>query len=443
VVAAWVPTAAGYDVFPSNTAADGTFVIPNVPQGLYYLQLDIPAPDNFGAFPFVRLESSFYPFTADSPDLSQIFAGDHSERSGSATLALSVDGLAPWNPGSPPVAGGGTADSLFIFGSQTTGDFFIATGTSLAAGATSASKQINWAFADLPDASKGDVEFIVQRSVSAAGSGPTLGTVRVPSRFARIADLTLTDGESATRAVTLAEAPQTGSMSTRILGSQWAPLVQQSNPAVQPGGQSSYSIVSVPGPVTFPDLGGLSMNLVTVLSPASTDVDYGTVAYGQFLGAPWQEVRELTFFANYAFGTSIFELPFYQSYELMPATGDVVPVVGPPRSPKVQGLDAFQNQSGVGLTPVISWSPPSVGAPTSYQVSVASQDTTTRYSSITVTVYGATSLRIPPGYLVKGVGYQVSISSVQAPWDKVGIPPFRFGVPYATAGMLSTASFTP
>jgi hypothetical protein len=190
-------------------------------------------------------------------------------------------------------------------------------------------------------------------------------------------------------------------------------------------------------------MGGFGLNLVNILSPTSTDVDYGTIAYGQFLGAPWHEVREVTVAASYPFGANTLSLPFYEALDLLPATGDVVPVLGPPRSPKIQGLDAFQDQSGVGLTPVISWSPPSLGAPTSYQVGVSGGDATSRYVALTFSVYGGTSLQIPPGFLVKGASYSVSVSSVQAPWDKVGIPPFRSGVPYATATTLSTASFTP
>ncbi|HEY2028348.1 MAG TPA: hypothetical protein VGH20_03975 [Myxococcales bacterium] len=442
VAAAWVPTATGWDRFPSDTASDGSFVIPGVPQGVYYLELDIPAPDNFGGFPFKRLEAELFPFTADVPDLSQIYPGtqDPTDFTDAATLTVSVDGLAPWNPGSSRV-GPGAGDSLILFGSQTGADIVIASGSSLAAGSTSASKVIPWS-GTLPNAPKGDVEFVVQRSTSAVGSGATSGTVRLASRFARIADLTLPNGASASRSVTLADAPQTGSMRARILGSQWAPLVQQSNPAAQPA-LSNYAIMAAPGPVSFPDLSPFRMNLVSVASPASTDVDYGTVAYGQFLGAPWQEVREFDLSANYQFGDSTFALPFYQSIDPMPATADVIPVVGPPLSPRVSGLDAFQNQSGVGLTPLISWSPPSLGAPTSYAAGISSNSATTLYASVSFTVYGATSFRIPPGFLETGVSYAVSVAATQAPWDHAGIPPFRLGVPYASASAVSTASFTP
>jgi hypothetical protein len=121
----------------------------------------------------------------------------------------------------------------------------------------------------------------------------------------------------------------------------------------------------------------------------------------------------------------------------------LVPVLGPPLSPKIQGLDAFQPQSGVGLTPVVSWSPPSLGTPTSYEVGVSPTGPGSFYASLSFTVYGQTSLRIPPGFLVSGVSYQLSISSFQAPWDTLGRPPMRTGAPWATANSLSSATFTP
>jgi hypothetical protein len=447
VVAALVPTAAGYDAFPSTTASDGSFVIPGVPQGLYYLEVEIPAPGDFGAVPFTSVEAAFYSFTADTPDLSTIYSerADVAFPAQTTTLTFLVDGLVPWNPGPPPVFFNAAGDSLIMLGSQAQVLLGVANPNSLPTGATSVSKQLNWFLTGLPDASKGDVEFIFQKSSSVAGSGATSGSVRAASRFARIADLTLADGASATRTLTLTDAPQTGSLNGRILGSQWAPLIQQSNPTAQvtAGGQR-YTVFGTPGPTSFPDMGGFGAELATVLSPVLTDVDYGTIAYGQFLGSPWHELRDFVLYANYQVpGGSTFALPMYESVEATPTTGALAPVLGPPLSPKIQGLDAFQPQSGVGLTPVISWSPPSLGAPTSYQVSVSPTVSGPFYTSLTFTVYGQTSLRIPPGFLASGVSYQLSVSSFQAPWDTLGRPPMRTGAPWASAQTLSSATFTP
>lgn len=52
------------------------------------------------------------------------------------------------------------------------------------------------------------------------------------------------------------------------------------------------------------------------------------------------------------------------------ALGDqpLVPQLGPPLDPRIGGADAFQPQQGVGLTPVLSWEPPSLGSPTEYVI---------------------------------------------------------------------------
>lgn len=48
-------------------------------------------------------------------------------------------------------------------------------------------------------------------------------------------------------------------------------------------------------------------------------------------------------------------------------TDPIAPVLGPPTAPLLNGVDAFVPQSGVGLQPTFSWSPPNLGTATSYQ----------------------------------------------------------------------------
>jgi hypothetical protein len=48
--------------------------------------------------------------------------------------------------------------------------------------------------------------------------------------------------------------------------------------------------------------------------------------------------------------------------------GPIVPMLGSPTMPRIEGRDAFQGQGGVGFQPTISWSPPTLGSATSYQI---------------------------------------------------------------------------
>jgi hypothetical protein len=61
---------------------------------------------------------------------------------------------------------------------------------------------------------------------------------------------------------------------------------------------------------------------------------------------------------------------------------------------------------------------------------------------LSVLVDGATSLRIPPGFLRAGQAYYARITARQAPWDGPSREPLRIGVPLYTADCV-TAVFYP
>jgi hypothetical protein len=453
VIAAWAPTGSivsevlpmgpGYVRLPASTQPDGGFAVEGVPQGPYFLQVDEEA--HSSTLENRTYLASFYPFVSSSPDLSWLmFVGrpDAVVAQSGVDFTLSVDGLKPWNPTAPPGLSGWfyRGDLLEFFGTQI--NTWTSMSAGLAAGATNASKRLF--FNGLPDASKGDFEYVLQFSTSPIGSGATLGQQAAVSRFARL-ELTVPDGTTATQSVTLADAPQTGSFNTRLAASKWAPLIRDSNPAMVPvpGGQV-YRIIAFPDPLAFPNHTGetFPIQLASVMSPPLLDVDYGTLSYGQVLAPAWHEVREVMLVASTDASNPYDGNFVYWSQEAMPAAGDAVPLIGPARSPKIQGLDAFQPQSGVGLTPVISWSPPRVGTPTSYIVYLFAASGTPRYVGLTFTLYGATSLQVPPGFLEKGSTYQLVIDSFLAPWDTLGRAPRRTGVPFARAETVA-AVFSP
>jgi hypothetical protein len=301
----------------------------------------------------------------------------------------------------------------------------------------------------LPDASRSDVEYVYQRSTTAIGSGPTQGVAHVATRYARLTNLTLHDGGAADIAVSLADAPQTGALRANLRNSLWAPLLADGNPATVPDPWQGLSVLAIPRTVAFPDMPGLTAgtSLAWVQGPQLTDSDYGTIHYGQFLGPDWKEIRYLLYFATaqvpmpgttdtYPAGLS------FTSFEAMPTDDDVVPVLGPPRSPRIDGIDAFHALSGVGTTPTISWSPPRLGGATSYSVRIDVVSGTAQFSSVGLRVYGVTSVQVPAGLLTAGARYIATITSFSAPWDALDRAPLRSGVPYSSSDCV-TAVFTP
>jgi hypothetical protein len=65
-----------------------------------------------------------------------------------------------------------------------------------------------------------------------------------------------------------------------------------------------------------------------------------------------------------------------------------------------------------------------------------------QFASVSMTVYGVTSMQVPDGLLTLGAQYAVTITSVSAPWDKLDRPPFRTGMPYSASDCV-TAVFSP
>src|SRR5207248_980572 len=139
------------------------------------------------------------------------------------------------------------------------------------------------------------------------------------------------------------------------------------------------ALESRPHSITFPDEPGgafaslftMALDLSTLTAPLA-DTDYGTVAYGQCLDTLWHEFRSftVTYKAPIA-GTTITDFTaVVSSVDPMPASGAIAPVIAPVKSPLIGGKDAFTPQTAVTTGPVLSWSAPATGTPTSYIVRI-------------------------------------------------------------------------
>ena len=211
-------------------------------------------------------------------------------------------------------------------------------------------------------------------------------------------------------------------------------------------------MLAVPHSIQFPDQpgAGATSSVLWVQPPATVDVDYGIVTYGQLPPPLWKEMRYSAygFDVNVAIpGTSSPQVWLGALYSFVPgdSAAPVVPVLGPPRSPRIEGRDAFASQNDVGTTPTISWSAPAIGSATSYTVRIDvlfSADPPAGLQEVSIAVYTGTSVKVPAGFLKAGQPYVVTITSVSAPWDTLDRPPFRTGTPLHMSDCV-TAVFTP
>lgn len=457
VSAIFVPNGHGYDRLPVTQGGDSSFSVGGVPAGSYFLQLDTRYPPNQyqGEAVFTQLVE----LTTSTPDLSMVTSARPTVRAPAAPtlVTLNVSNLTPWVAPS----GDYTGDMFLIAGSQAhVYSRPQISGPRPAAGATNYTNTFDWDvgstadYIGLPDAAKGDVEFAYQRSTRPIGSGATLGALHWASRFQRIDGFTLRDGVPGALDITLADVPQTGQLRASLHNGQFASLASQVNPRARPSivvGGGGVSILSVPHTVDFPDAPGAraTSSVLWIQGPLTVDVDYGVVTYGQLPAPLWQEER----YATYTFeidlptpsGSSTSWQGGFLEFVRAGSTEPIAPVLLPPAAPRINGMDAFAAQAGVGLQPTLSWSPPASGAPTSYvvRIDLLSQGIPPPgLQEVAIAVYTRTSVQVPAGFLQHGNQYAATITAISAPWDTIDHAPLRSGVPLRTSDCV-TAVFSP
>jgi hypothetical protein len=385
--------------------------------------------------------------SADSPDLSLMSAArpDIERVTMPTPVSLDISGLLPWQSGNQflisssqadvyvrPLVGGLSPPPMpGITEYQGTFDWNLASVSEFAAG--------------LPNAAKGDVTYFNQRSTLPIGIGDSAAELRYASRYARLTDFTVTDGSPATLSATLIDTPQTGSLRADIRGSQFAALAPDVQPTARPTANNmALSVIAVPHSVEYPDRpygAGSSIFYFQSLTTTATDSDYGTLAYPQFHDQVWTEYRQLFYSYDVTLlrpGTKepveIRNFILLYSWVLMspPPLDPIAPLLGPPTAPLINGEDAYSPHSGVGMQPVLSWSAPRVGTPTSHTVWIGLLDfppSEGDIAAITATVYSGNSFRFPAGFLQPGRSYYATITAHQAPWDLLDHAPFRAGSP--------------
>ncbi|MGO8971833.1 MAG: hypothetical protein ACLQDQ_19920 [Myxococcaceae bacterium] len=154
-------------------------------------------------------------------------------------------------------------------------------------------------------------------------------------------------------------------------------------------------------------------------SPPNVDAASGAMTFGIPAGYPFIPVGLLTYDANQSFafpGTTANNqqtVGFQTVFSLSDfCKNAVVPVMSPVRAITLNGADASKPLSGVGLTPLLAWSPPTIGTPTRYLIFINQF-----FKSGTQTLSGGVAeietrdlqVQIPPGLLVAGNSYSIQL----------------------------------
>lgn len=404
-ISALVPEAGGgFTTFPGKLAADGTFTIPGVPTGEFYLQ---------------RYPRSFVVTTERELALGALFGGrpDAAPITTPTPLHVSATGLQAWQDSD--------ALELFALGADAWGPLTspmppTAGDTSLAGFTVDCADLY---VANLINGEKGDQAYLthlVTHALPGMGYYTSIGEALTPAPF------TQHEGQGSTMAGAFVPAsPQHATFAFQR--SQFDALIALAHPDAmfsshdlfayaEPAGKTEGSATAPPTifDATDTESGDVTLEIDygDPFPPAWGVVVWASTSYRVALNVPWSG------YPSTALGGVLVAAPLDAL-----AAGPVTPVVGPPSNLLVNDESAHGDRTGIGTSPTITWTAPALGKPEAYVVTVYEVQEGQRRTATHIITTGV-SVRVPPGLLKQGSLYYVKVTA------QTGYDPKN---PYATS----------
>jgi hypothetical protein len=253
------------------------------------------------------------------------------------------------------------------------------------------------------------------------------------------------------------------SINLSIQGSAWAPLFNHVAPTATGanGGAFYLSVqpyIAADGPNVFLPNQAMPINLISAdggfsglfapTCPANpslaSDVDAGTVQYSDPFPANWRRIFRVCQTASV-----VIPLPGGHNQGIILTntqttslpTATVKPMLSSVQNPKINGADLFTAATVNPTAVTLSWDAPAIGTPYGYNVSVLSPTTLPgggiTYQSSTTLSTAKTSMTIPPGVLASGQTYLFIVRSLADGKTNVETSPLRSALPTAGAEIVS------
>ncbi|MDB4969675.1 MAG: hypothetical protein JWN44_5364 [Myxococcales bacterium] len=421
IIAAWVPANGAFVSRSGTGSTNGTFSIPAVPAGNFYLQI-----------------GTRYILTASRMiDLSTVNLGrpDVVRSMANTTATFAVTNLSPWQDGDDGLQFFSRGANLYTYLEGAVNPPLITGDVAL-----SSSQSFYFGGLNLVSGSKGDILYFSQVVHSILPDGTTnvdtTKKVFVPTGFEE------TSGGNTDASGTLTDVAQALTYSAAWKRSQFFALVGSMGPGATSCADSA-NLAAQPAFAAHGDFGN-SADLITVRPTGNSDFAIQTLAYGN----PYPTGFDVV--ASFAMSCNVNYLP---TGATSPATlfpsvsvrglatminGTVVPLLSPVTAVKINGVDAATSLSGVGLTPTVTWLPPTLGSPSKIVVKIyklttsGTQGTAKLAATVETGIAAVASLSVPPGILEQGSSYALLIEAATGS----NSPPF------ATASV-ATGTLTP
>jgi hypothetical protein len=415
-IAALVPNGSGgYNVLPGTGTSSGKFSIPNVPTGLYLLQI-----------------GAQYVWTSHTMVDADYFADYRSDivpANSSTTITFDLTNLHSWQqtdflelvcPNNLTFEGpfpGTVGETTF-------------TGTFPYLGYLSV-------------ASKGDQYYIGQLITQNLGgySFTGLGRYLAPRKFNQA------QGSNTPINGRLRTIAQNHKFVANINGADLAAQALAANPAAVLV-NTSVGLSVYPGSFAHGQTTNTTDLVIQQSSPfLMTNGNLGQVSYGDPYPSKWPKYLGYSWLATTSYtapgatnSATLLTFTYGITLKLPTASSPVKPLVGVVQSPLVNGKSFFTNQTGVGLTPILKWSPPSVGSANNYAVGIYQLSNSGGNTVITPVAGFYTqgkSLRVPSGLLSAGQAYVFVVRTWYIPGVNFAKTPFMNGSTDAAADVTS------
>ena len=410
-------------VVDATTAAVLTYPGACMPDGSFRIHV----PGDLGTY-YLRVQGVLYETTKQAGlDLSTDHLG-RSDVSGITGVHFGVDmtGLAAWSPG----------DVLMAFAPNVGFDQNLSfTSGGPANGETTLTGTAPW-FGYKIDGTRSDTLQIVQLGVHTSTSGYAYLSL---DRAYELPPLTMANNAMQDMAgAFVAPTPGTLALGINVASFNQFALVANPNITGRTIAGSAYAAAS-PEVIPSPPLISFARD-----SSSIATLSFGTLAYGDPFPETWGryvKVQE-AFAVPYTWNSVTGSLNALMTRTVTKADAEATIInarLGPPRSPKLDGEDAFTKTS-ISPVPIVSWSAPSLGTPTEYEIvvyEVQIAGNALKFVSTLRMLTKQTSVRIPAGYLLGQRQYVFVIRARRRDGSDLYATPLRYGASTSTADALS------
>lgn len=433
IVHAQFPDGDGWDIREGISRGDGTFSIAAAPEGDYWLDIyDVPS-----------TQRNLLWTNANTISIDQLAAGrgDAMGASAGTTLTLGpIDGLdAVQDSDGLEFSSGNLGLGFNMYGALTPG-------------ATTLQYTRRWAGLPLVSAAKGDGVILTQmRDLVDSASGFSYTSV------IKSATLSFEQSDGHDTVVTGSfTTPPPFDYDLRWNRSEFDAISKDISPNVSANQGQMFLFRAMPGGAQYGTsvLAPLVFGFDAFQVPGTTDLDLPFTITNPFPES-WLFNEVVMYYSapvnvpGMPGATLDYQMPLVLiTNEIASAEHPLRPLVSPPRTPTINGMDLFTDHDGVGLTPTIAWQKPAMGQPTAYIIDIQHWELDSVSGGLapvaSLIVPGdVTSIKMPARVLQSGEHYMLQIDAMSQAGQDVRVHSLNtLGVPSGTAGII-TGTFVP